>query len=219
MMDLVRSSPPLPPERADPPYPPAISTAISPSHSEYKAFLLLLSQPSHLHLNGTISRSSDCSRSLMWLSTECCSLRSLARDSASQCRAQSLMCPSPSPLPRSDINSPGSNNPSLAGQSLRLGKGMSLDSIPSFQPSLPTENRDFDHPPLVLHHLSGSLKLCLSHDIKTDSLHRSMLKLSSPPSYSEHPQPKANYRHSRPSSYEFFHGSRVSSELLLPAKG
>ncbi|KFK26932.1 hypothetical protein AALP_AA8G311900 [Arabis alpina] len=53
-------------------------------------------------------------------------------------------------------------------------------------------------------------------DVATNSLHRLMLKLSSRTPYSEHPRPNVKYRHSRPSSTEFVHGSRASSELLLP---
>ncbi|VVA92146.1 unnamed protein product [Arabis nemorensis] len=107
MMGLVRSSPALPLEPPDPPDPPARPPATSPPQSEVTALLLLLSRSSHLDLYGTRSRSPYCSRSLKGLSTECCSLRPWARDAVAQPHAQRLMCPSPFPLPRSDVNSLG----------------------------------------------------------------------------------------------------------------
>ncbi|KFK32375.1 hypothetical protein AALP_AA6G233200 [Arabis alpina] len=52
-------------------------------------------------------------------------------------------------------------------------------------------------------------------DTTANLLHCSMLMLSSTPSYLEHLKTKASYRHSRPPSSKFVHGSRASSELLL----
>ncbi|VVA98449.1 unnamed protein product [Arabis nemorensis] len=75
MTGLVRSSPPLPPEPPDPPDRPASPPATSPPQSAFKALLLLPSRVNYLVRNSTRPRTSDGSRSWMWLPSECRSLR------------------------------------------------------------------------------------------------------------------------------------------------